>query len=464
MPLPRRGLQAVALTGGLMLAIAWPLSAYEYGAFLLPAAVVLGGVVAISLHRIEYGIATALALLPLLNVYVDLGRIGSIQPFKFSLPAIAAGLLIWAVLTVRRTEAPVRAAGLAAAVLGFLLVTTASAIFGAETSDSIGDLLQLVTGALLMLVTLEACRSRQQVLVVAGGLVLALLIASFHGIVQQATGEFSTAAGLVLEGEAVGRIAGSFGHPNQYAGFLAVLMPLAAAMGFTRGVSPALRILSLGAIALALPAISFAYTRGAVGALVGAAILWLAWTRRRSALALALAAIVALIAFAPSAFQERLESVEDNEVALRSDLWGSALDIYAAHPVLGVGYSNFDEGYAQLPSTVSAASQRRLLHKQQVLVPPHANNLYLTILAEEGVLGLLALLGIGAAALVLGTRAARSRDPVARALGAGLGAGTLVLALHSLLDVTLVPVFGPLVTLGAAVACYLAAAPSVTER
>lgn len=452
MTLNSRPLELFLVPAGLLCLAAWPLSAYAFDPVLLPMLIVLAGLTALALYRIEFGIATVVALLPMLDMSIPMGSLGSAPLLRFMLPTAAAALLVWAALTARRESEAVATRGLTLSVSAFLLVTLASILFGSEPPESFGEFIQLLVGGLLLAATLTACRKREQINVVLGGVVAALLLASVQGVIQQATGQFSE-GGLVLEGEAVGRIAGSFGHPNQYGGFLAALIPVAGALVVLRDVSKPLRILGGVALAFAFPALMFAYTRGAVGALIVAGFLWIAMTQRRLGIGFAVLAIVGGLAFAPSAFKERLENVENHDIALRSDLWASAIDIYAASPVIGVGFSNFDAGYASLPSTISSASERRLLHQQQVLVPPHANNNYLTILAEEGILGLLAYLGIGAALFSLAWRASRAADPLLKAAGIGLGAGALTVALHGILELMLVPVFAPLLVLGGAVAC-----------
>lgn len=457
MPATRRASAAAPLAAAaaaVLLALLWPVTAYGTGPVILPAALAATGALVMSLRHPEVGIAIVLALSPLLTFEVSIDTLGTSEPLKFALPVISLALASYGVVVVRRGEGPLKTGGLALAVCFFIVVAMASVLAGVASDDGVGDVLQLIGGAALMFAALQICRERREKLIVVAGAVAGLLVASIQGLIQQMSGQFS-AAGLALEGEAVGRIAGSFGHPNQYAAYVAVFIPLAAALAWTKGVPRWLRLLSLVSVAAAVPALMFAYTRGAVGALVVASLLWLAFKGRRTAvLALALL-FVAGFALAPGTFQQRLESVESNEVTLRSDLWGAALDIYAEHSLLGAGVARFDEAYASLPSTVAAASQRHLLHKQQVLVPPHANNLYLTVLAEEGLLGLLTLLAIGGVLLSLATRGSRLRDPPARAAATGLGVATLTLGLHSVLDVALVPLFGPLLTVAAAVAGFL---------
>jgi O-antigen ligase len=143
------------------------------------------------------------------------------------------------------------------------------------------------------------------------------------------------------------------------------------------------------------------------------------------------------VLLAPSALKDRLREPAGGDIGLRADLWQSALDIYRTHPITGVGLGNFGDGYARLPSQLSSGTQRRLLHQSQLLVPPHANNLFLTILAEQGIIGALAFLGLMGTALAVCLRACRLDDPIGRAVGIGLGAGLCAMLGHSLLDYAL---------------------------
>jgi O-antigen ligase len=141
-------------------------------------------------------------------------------------------------------------------------------------------------------------------------------------------------------------------------------------------------------------------------------------------------------ALLPSTLTERLQSTSGGEVGLRTDIWGSALDIASQHPLFGVGGGNFPVAYSELPSTPAFASQRRLLHGAQEVVPPHAQSLYLNILAEDGMIGIVAFTLLAIAAVGTAYRASHVRDPQGRAIGLGLGVGLMVLAVHSVFELT----------------------------
>lgn len=185
--------------------------------------------------------------------------------------------------------------------------------------------------------------------------------------------------------------------------------------------------------------------------------MWLAFVKPRAAMAVALVSVVAILAFAPATLKDRFSGDSSGDVTLRQDLWGSALDIYSQRPLLGVGLSNFSEGYRTLPSTLASASQRRLLHNKQVLIPPHAANQYLNILAEQGVAGLLAFLILAATAVAVAFKGCRVSDPAGRAISIGVGAGVMILAIHSMFEITVfTEISVPLFALLAVVATFVA--------
>lgn len=447
MTVSRRWVDLGLLLGVASLALLWPLSAYALDPVAFPALLLASLALAVIIRRPEYGVALVLALGPLTRLEVN-----GVQPLKFALPAMAIVTLFYALLTVREDDR-VRTPRLAFAVVLFLLVTVASALQALDPSQSIGVLAVYVGGAALFFAVLQICRERRQLLIVAAGACAGLLVAAGHGVFQEVTGTFEQSG--LIEGEVVGRVSGTFGHANQYAGFVAAFCPLAACLALGKSVPTRIRWLAGIAFALALPALNFAYARGAVGGLVLGSLIWLAVVRPKLAWAVGAITVVSFVFLAPASLNERLRDVESGDVALRSDLWGAALDIYSERPLLGVGINNFAEGYSNLPSTLANASQRRLLHHQQVLIPPHSNNVYLNVLAEEGIVGIAAFGFLAFVAVAVTYRGCRVSDPAGRLVCLGLGAGLFTFALHDLLEVTLLDLFQPLLALLAVASIFV---------
>jgi O-antigen ligase len=417
------------LAAGLLTAALFPLTAYAVSPVVVPALLAALAAAVVVLRRPEMGIALAAAVAPVANLTV-----GGTKPLLPVLPALAFGLLAYAPL-VNAGERR-RVPGSAIAVLVFVAASVATTLTALSPSDGAADLRWLIIAAALMLATLQVVRTREQVVVAAGGLVTGLLVAALHGLSQRVANR-TTDISFAVDGEVVNRISGAFGHPNQYAGYLAVFLPLALTLAVNRSVPPRLRALSAAAFALAVPAMLFAYTRGAVLGVAAGSILWFAVLRPKAAIGVAVLVVAVGAFLTPATLKERFTADSGGDVTLREDIWKASIDLYASNPIVGVGVNNFGNAYETLSSLPAVSSQRRLLHGDQVLVPPHAQNLYLNVLAEQGLIGLLALALVGATAVTAAFRGSRARDPVGRAIALGFGAGLITLALHSMLEVTI---------------------------
>jgi O-antigen ligase len=423
---------------GAAVAALWPLSAYALTPVLLPTAVLLGAIVLAVVRRPEYGLALAVAITPLTGLEIDqqLGPNVSLprEPFKLLLPLIVFGVLVYGALLQGpdRRKLPAVFVGIAL-LIGAALISSFQAL---EPSEAFADVFLLLTASALFVAILNTCRTRDQLLVVVAGALCALLIASVHGLVQHFEGVFST-QGFVFGGENVGRVQGVFGHPNEYAGFLAMLLPLAVAIAATKELPSQLRLLAGVAAVAAVPALNYSYARTAIATLVLGAVIWLLIMRPKLAVITAVVVAVGVVLLAPGVLKERFnpESAE-GDVALRTDVAQTALDIYSEHPLLGVGVNNFQAAYSERLAT-ETAGQRRLLHNEQLLVPTAAPSQYLNTLAEQGLVGIGALAIFVLLALGSAWRVSKARDPAVRGLGLGIGTAVSAVVLNSLAQISL---------------------------
>ena len=434
--------QALAGAVPLLLAAAvgalWPVTAYAFSPLLLPVVLGCGGFAALVAYRPEYGIAAALALAPFLDATVSTGT-ATVSPFQFLLPVLSIGLAAYGLVVGAERRVEGSDSRLQGAVVLFVAAVLLSSILALQPSEAVNKTVIVLSGAGIFFAVVLICRDRSRLVVVVGGLLLGMALASAQGVAQGALGLPGEVGFVADNGEVVTRVQGSFEHPNQFGGFLALLVPLAVAAVAT-GASPRwLRLLAAGGLALAIPALILSFTRGAIAGIVLGSLIWLAVMRPRVAVVLAVALGLASFTLAPDLLRERLTlEGHENEVTLRADIWQAALAIYADHPVLGVGTGNFAEAYSRLPSTLAGGTQRRLLHGGQLLTPVAAQNLFLNVLAEMGTLGFLAFLAFLALAfqaLYRGSR--RGGEPLGRAICLGAGAGVTTFVLHNLVDTTL---------------------------
>jgi hypothetical protein len=104
----------------------------------------------------------------------------------------------------------------------------------------------------------------------------------------------------------------------------------------------------------------------------------------------------------------------------RYDFYRVALDVFADHPVAGVGADNFFQDY--------------LARGASTETPRNPHNLALRTLAQTGLVGTLLLLGAFAAALAAAWRGMRRADPLAATVGGGAALAFAYWVVHGMTD------------------------------
>lgn len=216
--------------------------------------------------------------------------------------------------------------------------------------------------------------------------------------------------GEMIHGHAVARIAGPLEGPNQLAGYLGVVVP--AMLAFT--LSRRALLLERAAIALACAACLLTFSKAGIAALLVAIVIVAAvrYLPRARAATAAATATVCLSVFAFTAATAAPTDHFNGGLGVRSDLWHGAYEMWRAHPLLGVGPGNFELQIGRYDPGVRT----------------HANSMYFQALAEQGVVGLIALLAVVAASIVAFIR--RLEHPLAL----GAGAAAVAMAFHQLVD------------------------------
>ncbi|RPE43792.1 O-antigen ligase [Streptomyces sp. Ag109_O5-1] len=328
--------------------------------------------------------------------------------------AVSGLVVLYAALrTVRERRRPLSAT--AAVVLAMPVVGLAVAATGASSPGAgltgLGRYLQvfvLVPAAVLLLV-----RNRAD---------FRLLAWSFVGFAgwEGAVGvhQYVTGTGASYQGEMV-RAVGTFGPQDVMGMATVVSFGLVCALGLALGRSPVRQRAAAGACALGLLLpLAVSFSRGAWIATVLTCGVQLSLAGLRRALKVAAVAVAAGVVLVggfgvgTAMLQERLSSIgqvtdaPDQSVVDRYTLWAAATGIWRQHPVDGVGLKNFPEyrdGHASLAlSSGSDTEGAGSAYRKQPLLSPH--DMYLLVLSEQGLIGLLALAGSWLALLVCGLR------------------------------------------------------------
>ncbi|MFJ3926076.1 O-antigen ligase family protein [Streptomyces sp. NPDC090022] len=342
-------------------------------------------------------------------------------------PADAASLLLVFVCAVRalrgevRRLTPVGAAVLGVPALGLAVATVTAADPYAALPGFVRYLqvFVLVPAAVVLLV-----RDAREFRLAAGCFVVLALVQGAVGVVQ-----YATHTGASYQGEDI-RAVGTFG-PGDVMGMATVVaygLVVATAVALAPGTGVRTRrVAGACALVLVLPLV-LSFSRGAWIATFGAAlvVMLMAGVRRALKVLCALVAagvvLVGGLGVGSDMVAERLTSITqvgsapDQSVTDRYTMWAAASSMWSEHPAVGVGLKGFPahrDGHSSLGlSSGSDTAGAGQAYIRQPLLSPH--NMYLLILSEQGLVGLMALAGGWAVLLAAGLRRALRPDPAAR--------------------------------------------------
>ena len=425
--------------------------------------------------------ATAVFLLTLIQPLVGLGLVFLLGPFGalervlfgFGVDSGQLALLmvvaVWLARGLARRRILLRPTFLNVPLGLFLLVMALTLPHAPSQTEGLKELLKWIEAGLVLLLVVdlglelsENGRFTFPLWLVAGLLLLPGLLQAIIGIWQFGLRGDGPDHFLVL-GQFY-RASGSFEQPNPYGGFinLSLLLALgiflglladvwrrwrAAAPGFTLwrpAVWGPLAVMG-GLSGLLGLALLFSWSRGAwLGFVAGTAVLLLFWPlKRRWGVVLLLTA--GLLFFAGLQLRLIPASVADRLVNFSQDLqlgdargvditdlnyavverlahWQAALDMAQESLWLGVGFGNYAAAYPRYA----------LINWPDAL--GHAHNYYLNLLAEVGVIGLSAYLGLWLLIFWQTGRLLRQFNGAERGIALGLLAVWTALSVHHLVD------------------------------
>jgi O-antigen ligase/Flp pilus assembly protein TadD len=123
-------------------------------------------------------------------------------------------------------------------------------------------------------------------------------------------------------------------------------------------------------------------------------------------------------------------SVGETNTGVRLLFWGTGLEMFRAHPLLGVGANNYEVNFPQARAQFAAAhSNNPIVGLNEQLLTQYAHNEYVQILAELGAVGFLVFVAFCLVlAVTFWLALKRARCPL---LALGSGGGLLAFALSS---------------------------------
>jgi putative inorganic carbon (HCO3(-)) transporter len=364
-----------------------------------------------------------------------LGALGGLS-ISFTTLALVGLYLSWFIRShAKRTSETTSSLHLNLPLLLYFAITSVSVAVAQDVTLSLFEVALLLEACLIYFYVANNVRTRQDVIFAVALLLIGCLLESLAMIVLQFTGMPSTIWGAPTQiqieadpSQSFARIGGTVGSPNFAAAYLSILLACAASVMFAN-LGQALRWLAIAVLGLGGVALIFTFSRGGwLATTLGITLICLiCWRRRGFALKKPIILILILgmlcLPFI-NVISSRLIEDDKGSAQSRIPLMKLAFRIIEDNPLLGVGANNF---------TIVMDRYLTSDFRKGWLFAVH--NKYLLVLAETGILGLLAFLAFLLDAVRKGWRCWVYQDPILSPLALGFAAGIAVHMVHMTVDV-----------------------------
>lgn len=339
-----------------------------------------------------------------LTVFVGITFLESISGVgDLSAAKLAGGLLLLGWLAVAFTDAGPRQLvrdhpGFSAAALALGAWALMSALWAELPGEAFAGAQRWILNLAMFAIVYTAVREPRHVRWVCAVFVVGALFSAALGAMSGSLGA-----------DDVDRLAGAGVNANELGLLLVVAAILAAALGAAGDLPPAARAAAFLASGLALMGLLTTASRGALVGLVVALLiapLLVGRGRRGAAVALTVLAVAGagsyLVAVAPASSIERITAADATGTG-RTEIWLLGWRMIQDKPFAGVGAENYGN------STIHYLLQPGGLTRSEFFVDENkvAHNVYLQVIAELGIVGLVLFAIVIAFALLTLLRAAR---------------------------------------------------------
>ncbi len=352
---------------------------------------------AATVWKIDWGLFTLIAM--------TYARISDVAVHYYGAPSIAQpfiaflGLLLflrWMLLDKK----PLGWLSSFTTIAAYGLVIFLSLFYAGDAIRAQAGLLAFLKDAVIAIMLVLIIQSKESLRIAAWGFISTGIILGTIAIVQYVTGTFTNDYWGLAESQLMNivsgtegyRILGTYGDPNFFAQIMVVIIPIALNR-FLYEKKTELKFLAAWSLAASFFTVIFTFSRG--GFLALCCILALIVFIRKLPLIAILSGILILlilIPFIPPTYFDRIVTILEylpfsgadvrSEVSLRGRMseYEVGFRMFLDHPILGIGYENYAANY--LNYSVKLGLDPRRTERS-------AHSLYLEVLAEQGLLGLL---------------------------------------------------------------------------
>ena len=285
-------------------------------------------------------------------------------------------------------------------IMAYGLVIFLSLFYAGDALRAQEGLFAFLKDAIITVMLVLLIQNKEDFRMAAWGFLFAGILLGTIAVVQYLTGSFSNDYWGLAESDLMNivsgvegyRIMGTYGDPNFFAQVMLVIIPVALNRVMNEK-HTGFKILAGWALVISFLTVIFTFSRGGFLALclvLGLLVLW----RKPSLIAVlcGILILLMLIPFLPSSYLDRVETILEyipflgadvrTEVSLRGRMseYAVGFQMFLDNPIFGIGYDNYAANYLDYSMKIGLDPRR---------TERSAHSLYLEVLAEQGLMGIL---------------------------------------------------------------------------
>lgn len=347
--------------------------------------------------KIEWGLFTLIAM--------TYARISDVAVHYYGAPSIAQPLIAFLALLiflrwVLLGEKPQGWLQSLATISAYGLVIFLSLFYAGDAFRAQEGLISFLKDAIIVIMLVLLIQSGKTLKIAAWGFISTGILLGTIAVIQYITSSFTNdywgLAGSnlmnIVSGVEGYRIMGTYGDPNFFAQVMLVIIPIALNR-LLHEKNRGLKFLAGWSLVVSFLTVVFTFSRGGFLALCSVLGLIVLWRKPPLvALLIGLLILVLLIPFLPATYFDRIETILEylpfqgadvrTEVSFRGRMseYAVGFRMFMDNPILGIGYDNYAANYLDYSMRIGLDPRR---------TERSAHSLYLEILAEQGLFGLL---------------------------------------------------------------------------
>ena len=262
----------------------------------------------------------------------------------------------------------------------FVIACVMSLGFSLDRGDSFRILLFYVTALLFMYLIAADITTKERMMKLLGFIYLAVIISSLYAVYQRVLGVpvSESLTDLDLNAGVPGRVYGTLANPNNFAEFLVMLTPVAAAFAANLK-DKRLRILLCAGISLPMLVLLMTYSRSCWISMMLTCVVFVFYANKKLIPAFILLCVAA-IPILPNSILVRLSTLlamKDSSMVFRLYVWDGTIKMVRDYFLTGIG----------LGPNSFALIYPAYANQNALVGVPHSHMVYMELVIELGILG-----------------------------------------------------------------------------